>query len=92
MYSGNLVSRGDGSMQINSCPRGSVVGEIGVFHERRTATAVVTEDGRVLRFTEGTLERLARRNPRISSVVLRNLLELTIDRLVKRTDDLRRLI
>ncbi len=55
--------------------RGSILGEVGLFHAQRTADVDVVEDTRLLRFTQKSITHLGRRNPRVAAVVYSNLSE-----------------
>ena len=63
----------DGPVNIASYGRGDVVGEAGLFYEKRTADVDVTEDSRLLCLTQSNLDRLSRRYPYIANKVFRNL-------------------
>jgi hydrophobe/amphiphile efflux-3 (HAE3) family protein len=78
-----------GPIDLRSCARGDVVGEVGLFSGERSANADVSEDARLLRFTPNNLQRLRRRYPRIAATVLRNLNEILAQRLSSLTDRLR---
>ena len=78
-----------GPIDLRSCSRGDVVGEVGLFSGERSANADVAEDARLLRFTPNNLQRLRRRYPRIAATVLRNLNEIMAQRLSSLTDRLR---
>jgi predicted RND superfamily exporter protein len=53
--------------------RGETVGEVGMFHMARTLGVDVAEDARLLRLTQNNMGELARRYPRIASVLFGNL-------------------
>jgi hypothetical protein len=78
-----------GPIDLRTCARGDVVGEVGLFSGERSANADVAEDARLLRFTPNNLQRLRRRYPRIAATVLRNLNEILAQRLSSLTDRLR---
>lgn len=78
-----------GPIDLRSCARGDVVGEVGLFSGERSANVDVAEDARLLRFTPNNLQRLRRRYPRIAATVLRNLNEILAQRLSSLTDRLR---
>lgn len=83
------VHRPDGRRQvINVCRRGDVIGEVGFFHQRRSADVDVIEDARLLRLTRKNMEALTGRYPRIAAKVLRNLGEIMAQRLSNTTDRL----
>jgi hypothetical protein len=83
------VPRGEGEIELGTYTRGEVIGEIGLFGQRRSAHVDVVEDSRLLRLTPGNLARLGRRYPRIATQVLTNLSEVLAERLVKTTSRLR---
>ncbi|MCZ6714647.1 MAG: MMPL family transporter [Deltaproteobacteria bacterium] len=83
------VPRGEGEIELGTCTRGDVIGEIAFFGQRRSANVDVVEDSRLLRLTPGNLARLGRRYPRIATQVLSNLSEVLAERLVKTTSRLR---
>ncbi|MDH3872049.1 MAG: cyclic nucleotide-binding domain-containing protein, partial [Gammaproteobacteria bacterium] len=64
---------------------GDVVGETGLFYEKRTADVDAMEDSRLLSLTQDNLERLSRRYPYIATKVFRNLNEILAKRLFKTT-------
>ena len=78
-----------GPIDLASCTRGDVVGEVGLFGQKRSAYVDVTEDARLLRVTQSNLARLSRRYPRIATQVLRNVSVVLAERLVKTTSRLR---
>lgn len=77
-----------GPIELNRCSRGEVIGEVGFFYKARSANVDVIDDTRLLRLTQSNMERLAKRYPKIASVVLRNLNEIIAERLWKTTDRL----
>ena len=85
-----IWKQGDqGQLDLRSCARGEVVGEVGLFSGERSANVDVAEDARLLRFTPNNLQRLRRTYPRIAATVLRNLNEILAQRLSSLTDRLR---
>jgi CRP-like cAMP-binding protein len=79
----------DGRRVINSCRRGDILGEVGLFTgEPRSASADVVEDAQLLRLTANNLERLRKRHPRIASRLFRNLNEYQAHRLAEQTERL----
>ena len=75
----------DGPVNIASYGRGDVVGEAGLFYEKRTADVDVTEDSRLLCLTQSNLDRLSRRYPYIANKVFRNLNKVLATRLFTTT-------
>jgi hydrophobe/amphiphile efflux-3 (HAE3) family protein len=66
--------------------RGDVVGEVGLFHGRRTADVDTVSDVTLLRLTQQNLERLRRRYPRIGAQLYRNLSWVLADRMARSTE------
>ena len=74
--------KGDqGRIQLATHERGDVVGEAGLFFEKRTADVDVEEDSRLLCLTQENLDRLSRRYPYIATKVFRNLNKILATRL-----------
>ena len=78
-----------GEIDLMTCTRGDVIGEVGLLGQTRSANVDVVEDARLLRLTQSNLARLGRRYPRIAVQVLRNLSVVLAQRLVKTTSRLR---
>ncbi len=78
-----------GEIDLMTCTRGDVIGEVGLLGQKRSANVDVVEDARLLRLTQNNLARLGRRYPRIAVQVLRNLSVVLAQRLVKTTSRLR---
>ena len=75
----------EGRVHVATHTRGDVVGETGLFYEKRTADVDAVEDSRLLSLTQNNLERLSRRYPYIATKVFRNLNEILAMRLFKTT-------
>jgi len=75
----------DGRVEVATHTRGDVVGETGLFYEKRTADVDATEDSRLLSLTQDNLDRLSRRYPYIATKVFRNLNEILAMRLFRTT-------
>jgi len=75
----------DGPINVATYGRGDVVGEAGLFHEKRSADVDVIEDCRLLRLNQGNLDRLSRRYPYIANKVFRNLNRILATRLSRTT-------
>jgi predicted RND superfamily exporter protein len=75
----------DGPVNIATYGRGDVVGEAGLFYEKRSADVDVTEDCRLLCLTQSNLDRLSRRYPYIANKVFRNLNKVLATRLFTTT-------
>jgi predicted RND superfamily exporter protein len=78
-----------GRRELSRLHRGDVVGEVALFHGRRTADVDAASDARLLRITLDDLERLRRRYPRIGAQVYRNLSRTLADLVARATDRLR---
>ena len=78
----------DGRINIATHERGDVVGEAGLFYEKRTADVDVAEDSRLLCLTQDNLDRLSRRYPYIATRVFRNLNKVLATRLYNTTHKL----
>jgi predicted RND superfamily exporter protein len=77
-----------GRINIATHERGDVVGEAGLFYEKRTADVDVAEDSRLLCLTQDNLDRLSRRYPYIATRVFRNLNKVLATRLYNTTHKL----
>jgi predicted RND superfamily exporter protein len=75
----------DGRIQVATHERGDVVGEAGLFYEKRTADVDVTEDARLLCVSQDNLDRLSRRYPYIATKVFKNLSKILARRLFTTT-------
>ena len=62
-----------------------MVGEAGLFYEKRTADVDVAEDSRLLWLSQDNLDRLSRRYPYIATKVFRNLNKILAKRLFTTT-------
>ena len=74
------------SIEFARARRGDVVGEVGLYHGKRTADVEALSVARLLRLDFDNLSRLRRRYPRIASQVLWNLSRVMADRLANATD------
>lgn len=74
------------SVELARAHRGDVVGEIGLYHGKRTADVEALTDVRLLRLDANNLKRLRRRYPRIGAQVLWNLSGVMANRLANATD------
>ena len=74
----------DGSLEV-PLGRGDVVGEVGLFHGKRSADVRVAEPATLLRLTHENLARLQKRYPRIGAQIYRNLNHVLADRLARST-------
>jgi predicted RND superfamily exporter protein len=75
----------DGPVNVATYGRGDVVGEAGLFYEKRSANVDVVEDSRLLCLTQSNLDRLSRRYPYIATKVFRNLNKVLASRLFTTT-------
>jgi predicted RND superfamily exporter protein/CRP-like cAMP-binding protein len=73
------------SVELATHERGGVCGEIGLFHQVRTADVDVLDDARLLRLDRDSIDQLGRRYPRIASVVFRNLNSTLAARMTRAT-------
>jgi CRP-like cAMP-binding protein len=78
----------DGRISLATHERGDVVGEAGLFYEKRTADVDVAEDSRLLCLTQDNLDRLSRRYPYIATKVFKNLNKILATRLYNTTHKL----
>ena len=74
-----------GRIEVATHGRGDVVGEAGLFFEKRTADVDILEDSRLLCLSQDNLERLSRRYPYIATKVFRNLNRILATRLFTTT-------
>ena len=79
------ITGDDGRIELATHERGDVVGEAGLFFEKRTANVDVDEDSRLLCLTQENLDRLSRRYPYIATKVFRNLNKILATRLFTTT-------
>ncbi len=75
----------EGPVNVATYGRGDVVGEAGLFYEKRTADVDVIEDSRLLCLSQSNLDRLSRRYPYIANKVFRNLNKVLATRLFTTT-------
>ena len=75
----------DGRIELATHERGDVVGEAGLFFEKRTADVDVAEDSRLLCLTQENLDRISRRYPYIATKVFKNLNKILATRLFTTT-------
>ncbi|MFQ5513614.1 MAG: MMPL family transporter [Myxococcota bacterium] len=78
-----------GRIELNRCSRGDVIGEVGLFDQKRSADVDVIEDACLLRLTQSNLGRLSRRYPRIATRIFHNLNEVLAERLLRTTERVR---
>jgi CRP-like cAMP-binding protein len=71
----------NGHVEVATHERGDVVGEAGLFFEKRTANVDVTKDCRLLSLSQENLDRLSRRYPFVATKVFRNLNKILAKRL-----------
>jgi predicted RND superfamily exporter protein len=76
-------------LEVAKMSRGDIVGEVGLFAQRRSLDVEAESDCRLLCLTSEDLERLRRRNPRIAAQVYRNLNEIQAERLARLTERIR---
>jgi CRP-like cAMP-binding protein len=71
--------------------RGDLVGEVALYHGRRTADVHALTDVRLVRIDHGDLDRLRRRYPRIGAKLYTNLGRILASRLISLTERLHEL-
>ena len=71
----------NGRVEVATHERGDVVGEAGLFFEKRTANVDVAKDCRLLSLSQENLDRLSRRYPYVATKVFRNLNKILATRL-----------
>lgn len=80
------VPRRDGDdLTIATRGRGTVLGESGLFFQKRTANVTAESTGRVLMFDNDALEHLRRRHPWAGALTYRNLNRIQAERLADNT-------
>lgn len=84
-----VVDRDGSGMELARLRRGAVLGEVGHFALRRSASVDAVTPVRLLRFNAEDLDRLRRRFPRTAALVLRNLNRVQAQRLAETTKRLR---
>ena len=82
----SLETTDGGIVEFERAGRGDVVGEVGLYHGKRTANVDALTDVRFLRLDANNLKRLRKRYPRIGAQVLWNLSGVMADRLANATD------
>ncbi|MBW2725443.1 MAG: MMPL family transporter [Deltaproteobacteria bacterium] len=89
LLDGELVVSIEGSggkrLELSRCKRGDVVGEVALYHGKRTADVDALTDARALRLTRDNLESLRIRYPRIGARVFWNLSEILAERVANVT-------
>jgi predicted RND superfamily exporter protein len=75
-----------GRAELERSVRGDVVGEVALYHGKRTADVDAVTDVRLLRLTKQNLDRLQRRYPRIGARVLWNLSQVLAARMARMTE------
>jgi predicted RND superfamily exporter protein/CRP-like cAMP-binding protein len=82
----SLRTADGGAVEFARARRGDVVGEVGLYHGKRTADVEALTDVRFLRLDAENLARLGKRYPRIGAQVLWNLSRVMADRLANASD------
>ena len=75
-----------GRVVLGRFARGDLLGEVGFYTARRSASLSVVESAHLLRLTQQTFERLDRRSPRIAAVLYRNLSRIMAERVINTTE------
>jgi len=78
---GTTIDGEHGTVEVATHTRGDVVGEAGLFHEKRAANVDTIEDSRLLSLSQSSLDRLSKRYPYIATKVFRNLNRILAARL-----------
>ena len=68
-----FLDREEGPRELSMMERGTVMGEVGYFGQKRTASVEAMTPARLLVFNGSDLDALRRRYPRIAATVYRNL-------------------
>lgn len=84
-----VVDHGESEVEVARLRRGEVIGEVGHFALRRSASVDSVTPVRMIRFNAEDLERLRRHFPRTAALVLRNLNRIQAQRLAETTQRLR---
>ena len=63
----------EGTVFIQNLTRGSIVGEVGLYHGERTADVYAASPVRLLEITRDDLENIQRRHPKIAAQLYANL-------------------
>ena len=80
-----FVERDGKRRDLSTMTRGHVVGEVGSFGVKRTASVDAVSDALLIRFDADDLERLRRRYPPIAAIAYRNLNRIQAERLARTT-------
>ena len=76
-------------VELGQLRRGDTLGEVALFHGKRTADVHAVTNVPLLLLGNASHERLGRRCPRIALKVTRNLSEILADRLASSTQRIR---
>lgn len=68
-----FLDREDGETELSLMDRGTVMGEVGYFGQKRSANVEALSPARLLAFNGADLDAMRRRFPRIAATVFRNL-------------------
>lgn len=79
----------EGIVDFGDFTRGAVIGEVALYHGKRTADVRAKTPVRLLRLTRRDLERLRHRYPRIGAQIQANLSQILADRVASTTQALR---
>ena len=75
-----------GRVVLGRFARGDLLGEVGFYTARRSASLSVLEGAHLLRLTQQSFERLDRRSPRIAPILYRNLSRIMAERVINTTE------
>jgi preprotein translocase subunit SecF len=79
------IERENQRIHLRKLSRGDVIGEVGIFFGERTADVRTDTDVRMIRLTQDSLKRFARRHPRIATRLYANLSRVLAERLANVT-------
>jgi predicted RND superfamily exporter protein len=77
------VDHADGTRDVALHSRGGVLGEVGIYRDRRMTNVEALEDARLLRLTQQSMDQLARSRPYTAAKVFRNLNGLLAERIME---------
>jgi predicted exporter len=75
-----------GRVVLGRFKRGDLLGEVGFYTAKRSASLEVIEGARLLRLTQESFERLNLRSPRIAAILYRNLSRIMAERVINTTE------
>ena len=75
----------DGEILLRTHSRGDIIGEVALFHGRRTADVTAKTDVRLMEITMADFENIQRRHPRIGAQLYANLNKVLANRMAELT-------